>query len=281
MYVPRYWARVDESATGADGQPYRLRPWGWSDESVEEALERARHRFLEIRNRLAQGEDFEGPYLYESTPIREEIIRSIGGEGQALVTRNRYGALVLNTARVPFVDIDVVSPRAGLFSRLMGALRGVRAEDPPDPALDRIRSCCAQQPTRSFRIYRTKAGYRVLATDLLLDPSSDEAEAFLGAFESDPSFIKLCRVQKSFRARLTPKPWRCGCRPPQDRFPFEEAGAAERVGKWLRNYEQASQRYASCRFIETVGTRSESSEATAIRQEHDRVTRADSDLPLA
>ena len=44
-------------------------------------------------------------YLYGSRqPLREEIIRYLGddGRGYAIITRNRYGALVLNTAQVPF-----------------------------------------------------------------------------------------------------------------------------------------------------------------------------------
>ena len=34
------------------------------------------------------------------------------------------------------------------------------------------------------------------------------AERFMRFLRGDPNYIELCRVQKCYRARLTPKPWR-------------------------------------------------------------------------
>ncbi len=42
--------------------------------------------------------------------------------------------------------------------------------------LERMRAACGRSPRTSFRIYRTSAGFRVLATDLLLDPQSPQAQ---------------------------------------------------------------------------------------------------------
>jgi hypothetical protein len=37
------------------------------------------------------------------------------------------------------------------------------------------------------------------------------AQRFMQFLRCDPDYIKLCRVQKCYRARLTPKPWRDKC----------------------------------------------------------------------
>ena len=47
---------------------------------------------------------------YYDRPPREEIVREIAGaSGQtdAMLTRNSYSALVLNTPRLMFIDIDI------------------------------------------------------------------------------------------------------------------------------------------------------------------------------
>ena len=183
----------------------------------------------EVTIRLAGGS---GPdaYLYGARqPLREEIVRYLGGEGigQAVVTRNRYGALVLNTARVPFIDVDAPSPSglAGL-KRLFGGGPAV------DPTLERIRAACARHPRHTFRVYRTHSGYRLLAYDTARDPASEETAAFLKDFDADPAFVMLCRLQKSFRARLTPKPWRIGIPAPPGQHPRDPATQAE-FGAWL------------------------------------------------
>jgi hypothetical protein len=149
-----------------------------------------------------------------------------------------------------------------------------------DPVLERVREACQDKGRNSFRIYRTRAGYRVLASDLFLDPREASTQGFLAAFDADPFFTKLCGLQGSFRARLTPKPWRCGCPLPPGRHP-REAGAASGFAAWLAAYETASDRFASCKYLESIGPGRTSSEARAIVEEHDRVSRALSDLPLA
>jgi hypothetical protein len=282
MLVPRFWAKADGSATSPQGKRYRFALWGWSNESVADALAVARERLAAVSARVGAGTlEANAPYLYGSRPLREEIVREVAAaeEGaQAVVTRNRYGALVLNTDRVPFIDID--QPPAGGLKGLFRRLTG-RETDAGQEALARIRSSCAAHPTHSFRIYRTKAGFRVLATDLLLDPAGDESRQLLEGFGADPFFVRLCAVQESFRARLTPKPWRCGCPLPPGAFPREEPNVQAAFAPWLERYEQASQRHATCRYLESVGGDRQLPGIRRIVAEHDRTTRADSDLPLA
>jgi hypothetical protein len=102
--------------------------------------------------------------------------------------------------------------------------------------------------------------------------------ATLGA---DPQYVKLCQVQKSFRARLTPKPWRIGMENPPVTFPYESAADEAAMRAWESRYEAASQGHATCRFVEEMGGGGEDPQVTALRILHDDRTRATSGLPLA
>jgi hypothetical protein len=281
LQVPRHWAKAEVSATGPRGKPYRLEIWGWSNESAAEALATARRRLAEVSARIARGV-VDRSYAYGSRPLREEIIRSLGepgGANEAIVTRNRYGALVLNTAQVPFIDVDCPEEPAAWW-RFLQFLRPKPLATPGE-TLDRIRDACERRRRHAFRIYRTCAGFRVLVTDLLLDPRSAAAQDLLADFSADAAFRQLCKLQGSFRARLTPKPWRMDLPRPPDQHPREEHALRERFSAWLARYEAASERFATCRFLEAAGAGRPGTEARAIVDEHDRVTRATSELPLA
>ncbi len=277
MLIPRFWSRTKGDVTGPSGKKYALNMWGWSQEGVTDALGVAQRRLREVTGRLARGESGD-EYFYGRQPLREEILRSVGepdGAIEALVTRNRYGAEVLNTARLPFVDVDL--PPAGASSGFFGFFK----KDKTDPTLKRIREACAQKSRSTFRVYRTRAGYRVLATDLSMDPKSEGTQDFLASFGSDPAFMKLCRIQGSFRARLTPKPWRIDLPLPPSQYPREDPAALAEFEEWLKEYERASSGFATCKFIESIGTARPSTETQGLVKEHDRVTRSESDLPLA
>ena len=282
MRIPRYWTRATDTVEGPRRRRYRLESWGWSDRSVAEALQVARRRLSEVAARVASG-DLSRKYPYGERPLREEIVRTLGGVGaadEAVVTRNRYGAQVLNTARVPFIDVDAPDPEPDWFRKLR-ALFGRRLPETPDAVLERIRAACRRHARHGFRIYRTRSGFRVIATDLLLDPTSESTRALLADFGSDPRFMQLCAVQQSFRARLTPKPWRCDCSMPPGQHPREDAPLRARFDAWLRGYETACERFATCRFLEQIGPERARDEARAILEEHDRVTKAQAQLPLA
>lgn len=277
MHIPAYWSKATGSAQDPAGRRYAMRVWGWSARDLTEAAAVARQRLAEACGRVAAGTLGSQAYFYGKAPLREEIVRRVGED--AIVTRNRYGALVLNTSRVPFMDVDAPSSARGAGGGLFGLFRGQR----PDPAaavLERVRAACRRSPGTSFRIYRTAAGFRVLATDLTLDPTSSQAQALLADFSADPFFVKLCRLQASFRARLTPKPWRCGCALPPCSFP-REGPAQEAFGQWLRSYEAATRSKATCEMVETHGPGRTLPEAAQIVAEHDRACRVGAGLPLA
>ncbi len=278
MLIPRFWARTRGDATDPEGKKYALNVWGWSQEDVSDALSVAQRRLREVVGRLTRGE-LGDEYFYGRQPLREEILRTMSGEAfegeDVVVTRNRYGAEVLNTARLPFVDVDAAP--GGASSGFFGLFK----KDKTDPALTRIREACARQGRCTFRVYKTSAGYRVLAADLSLDPKSQATQDFLGSFASDPAFMKLCRIQGSFRARLTPKPWRIDLPLPPNQHPRDDPSARAEFEAWLSKYESACREFATCRFLESIGPTRPSSRSRALIEEHDRVTRATSDLPLA
>src|SRR5256885_12198457 len=105
MKIPRFWARSTR-ASGARGRMVAC--CEWSDLSVEDARRRADARAIELSAKFGDGVPL-NRYLYGDRPLREEIVRTIksaAGEETAIITRNVYGALVLNTRRAMFIDVD-------------------------------------------------------------------------------------------------------------------------------------------------------------------------------
>jgi hypothetical protein len=279
LLIPKHWSSVDGDATDPGGKRYALRIWGWSVSSLTEAADVARRRLADASARIRAGALDREAYFYGKAPLREEIIGAVGKDGEAIVTRNRYGALVLNTSRVPFIDVDTPENGSGGGGGFFGLFGGKKAA-PSDPALDGIRAACGRFPQTTFRIYRTAAGFRLLATDLLLDPTSREGQDLLSTFAADPFFVKLCKLQASFRARLTPKPWRCGLRLPPGSYP-RDLGSQKAFEKWRDEYDAAIRSKATCELVETQGPGRMLPEAAAIVAEHDRACRVGEKAPLA
>src|SRR5436190_10680379 len=211
MRIPKYWIRHEGDVERPDGRSLQLFAWGWSESSPGEAEAKARERFQSLEQRVRQGLELPHKYAYGDRPVREQIIdRITGADGQldALLTRNSYGAVVLNTSRAMFIDVDAETPpEAPSGKGFLGRLFGKSAAPPPgddaDARLATLRNTL--RSTRgSYRVYRTAAGYRLLAIDRPFTPASSDSESVMRAVGADPAFIQLCRIQESFRARLTP-----------------------------------------------------------------------------
>lgn len=273
MNIPRHWVRVKLSMP-VEGMedPFVTEAYGHSDVSEASAQADAIARAQRVAAwwRRVVGDE-EGPdlvrYTYGSDrPVREPIVQEFHddrGERVAVITRNAYGALVLNTARVAIIDVDL-PPQVGIVGRLFG-----KRSKGADEVRDGIRAA-AESGGVGGALYRTPAGFRFLVTTELVDPTTPRSDELLGRFGSDPKYRALCRVQRSFRARLTAKPWRCGMVAPPVEWPFRDAAHEARFRAWLERYERAAQPFAACERLGEVGRKGVLPEAAAIVAEHDR-----------
>lgn len=332
MLIPRFWSRAESQATTPDGRPVRFHVWRGSRTSAGEAQALANEAVIRIADRIQRGQGFPERYAYGDRPLREEVVREIPGATpaadtpDAALTRNSYGALVLNAARAFFIDVDVPAadlsqpsssrasstagpdnplnavfdaveslPLPGALKSIFGSFRSVAAPppaptpaapppppaDPQTAAINQLRQWVAQHPEWRVRVYRTHSGLRYLVTHAPFAPTDPDAQAAMQALGADPQYIKLCAVQKSFRARLTPKPWRIGLDNPPVTFPYESPMHEGQMRQWEVQYQNASQGRATAQFVEEMGGGSEHPDITPIRALHDEQTRATSGLPLA
>lgn len=284
--LPRFWAHVDGGVTTAEGQPLALRLWGWSTTSVQDAARVAAQRLEQAAANARAGADL-GRY-YPRLPLREEVLADVNapdGTLLAVVTRNRYGAEVLNTDLVLIADLDLPPAPAtpgGLIGRLLGRRPDPHAGQAADDAAHgRIDAFALTHPELGVHTYRTAAGLRVFVTGGDLPPGTPAAGRVLTALESDPVYVMLCSTHQTYRARLTPKPWRCGITGGMPvPWPYESPGAAERAHRWLGRYEAASAGWATCRLVSRRGPAPDPSEQQVLAL-HDAVTRCIEELPLA
>jgi len=275
VHVPRAWVKKEREIDTEDGKRL-LNAWGFGDDEAQAGREAERR--LQRQGQWLAGdvpEEAEDDYDYGSRPLREEILQVLGPD--AILTRNRMGAVVLNAAKMLFLDLDRPRPEPlGCLGRLFG--RG----DTVEAALER--ACVSLRdvtPPTTFRLYQTAAGLRALAVDREFDPAGAEAQALMRRTDTDPAFVRLCSVQKSFRARLTPKHWRCGCPVPPGEHPRTDENARLEFAAWCRRYEGAVEKYATCRFLDTIGSGAPLPALTPLIELHDQATRCNAQLPLA
>ena len=280
MQFPQSWAKAEGECETPDRGKLKFAVWGWGRDDVT-AKREAASRLQRLLERVRRGDPIPQKYEYGRGPLREEILQTLGdGAGEqagAVLTRNRYGAVVLNTDRLLFLDVDV--PEESMFQRL-GRLFS-RRQDPAWAALTRLRDALHNHGRASFRIYRTAAGLRAIAVDREYDPAGRDTQDLMRQTGTDPYFIKLCTAQRSFRARLTPKPWRCGVPLPPAQYPFPDEPVRTRYAEWLARYEAASKGYATCQYVETVGNSKPRGQGEKLIELHDRLTRSGESLPLA
>lgn len=324
MIVPEYWSEAKERIV-INGRRRTLKRFGWSDVSEAEALASAQERVAEAAARARAGEQvrtMDHKVAYngaEGLPIREQILSR---HGDAVITRNSYGALCLNTPDTVFADVDVTEPSAvGLgwiyfliiaaagvwYSQEFGTwwvlavavlvgmllshetakltirLIGVFRTDPLEAARVRIEQFAQEHPDWLLRLYRTPKGYRVLVMHKTFDPTEEAAFEFLRKLGSDPLYVTMCRNQKCFRARVSPKPWRVGMehiRPRPGVWPINPQRMPERE-EWVRRYNEKSQRFSSCRFEATLGSGRTDRKCEAVRRVHDKHCKVDQHLALA
>ena len=286
MHFAKYWVKGSHSGTESSGRPMEFQCWRWSDLSEEDATHQARQSARELAERHARGESFPESYGFSDRPLREEVVREIDNpEGQlcGVITRNAYGCLVLNTDRVMFVDVDIPeleksAPNPGFFARLFGA----KSHDVLlGGALRRAHAFAAANAGVGWRAYQTRAGMRFIATHALLDTEDKVTTSAFEQLQADLLYVRICQVQKSFRARLTPKHWRCNLPQPPSRWPHFDADAENRFKSWEATYLSVAREFATCRFLRSIGNECVHSEVKPIVDLRDQLTGKESDLPLA
>jgi len=286
-----------------------------ADARADDALERR------LRGERLSAREPKVPYNgAEGVPIREEVLAR---HGDFVVTRNAYGAHCLNVADCLIADIDlqtqsggrlklgvlaavVLVAIAGRLSGLSGgwtiglsiawlilspliadrihalafALRGGARSI----AERRIEKFMARHPDWGLRLYRTPAGWRAIVSHRGFDPSESAVLSFFEYVRADSNYVRMCRHQRCFRARLTAKPWRIGIaghmRPRPGTWPVNPAGLELRE-QWVRQYEIAAQPYAACRYERTLGRATISLEVAPAIELHDALSGALGTAPLA
>jgi len=275
MKIPKYWAKTVRVAKHPAGRAYRLVCWQWSDSNADEARQRAEARAAELTQKVVGGALLDR-YAYGERPIREEITQSIAnpnGSEIAVVTRNLYGALVLNSANAMFIDIDF--PEKDASRALAGSLQrmlGGRSASQEELSLEHISTWASQHPDLSLRIYRTFGGLRCLIANQTFDPARSDSMDILRALGSDPLYVRLCQAQVCFRARLTPKPWRCGLYTPPTRYPWENAAAETHYRQWEQKYGQAIAPYSVCKWVKQIGPDETHPDVEPVLALHDQLT---------
>ena len=279
MKFPKFWARTANLRGTVSAR-------GWSDISLEEAQSNANLRLQRILQWLRTEHDVGEPdrYAYEADGvICEEIIEQIDDSPNvsAIVSRNRYGALVLNVSRLMFVDIDLPTPANRGCLLAWWPPGKPSAENSEQAILARVDDWQSRNTDMTLRVYRTCNGIRLMVVNHLFVESDPRAAAIMEELQADRLYRHLCRTQSCYRARLTPKPWRVGLSNPPTGFPFDRVEDRQRFEDWNQRYLQAIKNYAVCRFLKTLGTGETLADHLPIIELHDQFCCRAPELPLA
>ena len=266
MKLYKFWVKQTGKLT-VDNYTFDAQFYGKSDSSVEDAKRDAGEQAKAVQRRIDGKAESRESY---DVPIREEIVHRI--DDRNLITRNRYGALVLNTENVMFVDID--KPRFGFFETLFNKPSGSAKEQMV--AMVEKRAAKSAYRNLGFRLYETQAGVRVIVQGFKTSPVDKNVMKLMADFNADPLYALLCEKQQCYRARLTPKPSRIKCKAQKLIFPRTEAEeTAHRA--WVERYEQCAHGFSVCKHIKDLGRFREES----VIRYHDTQTGAREPRPLA
>lgn len=277
MRIYRFW---DCRTQTFDGQTVRFK--AGSNDSPEAAAALVDEKialYRQFRNSpndkaLREAHQFTGTY---ETPVCEELIEEL--DPHNIITRNRYGALVLNSEDHAFLDIDFDTylPTPGLIQKFLELIGRCPRRTPEERLLERLRQRINDRfPYKSFRLYRTFKGFR-LVTPAPAEACSNLMAETMAFFLCDPLYMTLCAKQNCFRARLTPKPRRMKMKTAlKFTFPYPEEQNSERLD-WLNSYEQTAEKFRTCALIAEFGPPWDS----PVIRKHDEICKCSMPLPLA
>ena len=266
MNIPSFWVRERREIAGR-----RVHLRGMSELSLSDAQLKMEKRARLWQNWLtgtgAPGEgglsgfltalrNLDGVGSAYSAAILEPVVERLSADD--IVTRNRYGCLVLNTTNLCIVDVDRYC--SGFLVRLFTS----RAKEEKMLA-SAVRHLCEGADRMSARLYRTAHGWRVILQEPELAPGSEREMEIFAVLHADPMYVKLCRSQACWRARLSPKPFHRGLR----RYP-RSLSSQDLAADWVAEYEKATAGLGVCRLVETFGSKMSGS----VLERHDRATGA-------
>ncbi len=259
MKIYKYWT-VEKQKILIDGVEQEVTCYGGSNVSVEDAQGQAREKAQKIQRKIA-GEK----YLFEDyeSEIREELLQMV--DDHSVITRNRYGARVLNVEKLMILDIDKPKPAAGG----LGGLFKKKDTRPPKEQIFEIVKTLATTKYKDlgFRIYETYQGARVIVLGKEFNPRDVATKKMMDEFNCDPLYTLLCNKQGCYRARLTPKPSRMKLKGYKVKYPRE--GDDSEFQRWVSEYENMCRSFSVCKLIEQVGA---SQYVTDVVRLHDDVT---------
>lgn len=265
MKLFKFWTSVKVNIL-IEGEKREINVWGGSNVSVEDAKVHALEKVSLIQNKInGDHTAFSG---YEAD-IREEILKII--DNKSIISRNRYGAQVLNVENLMILDID--KPKfelLGLFKR--------GPKDPKEKIYEMVRKFAASPKYNmlSFRLYETFQGARLIVLGRDFNPKEGTSQEMMRDFNTDPLYALLCVKQNCYRARLTPKPARIKIK--RFRVHYPRDAEDPNLAQWLKDYEYKSRDFSVCKFIEQIGASHSLSEAVRV---HDEMTGASVNRPLA
>ena len=270
MKFAKFWKSVE---IDVDDSPVffgesRVSIWGASNESSDDAQKNAETRAERFRKIIFSAEPNFHEYEYWSGYIKEEVIEEVVSEDGRIVaalTRNHYGALVLNSETVFFGDIDV--DEVGFFDRILEMFGRTRK----DKAyyINKVEEFQKSNSQYTFKVYETRAGLRVAITNHIFDSNSSEVHDIFIALDTDPLYVTLCKHQSCFRARLSPKPWRIDIEKPLVRYPWKTHAEEAEFSQWLRAYEYAAKQYGVVKLLNTFGSGRSNSDVERVLSIHD------------
>lgn len=268
MKIYKHWA-IEKQKILIDGNQQEITCYGGSNVSVEDARVKAKEKAEKIQRKIAGEKHLFDRYEAE---IREELLRII--DDHSAITRNRYGAQVLNTEHMMILDIDKPKATSG---GLGGLFKKKDTRPLKEQIFDMVRNLATSKYKEyAFRLYETYQGARVIVLGRSFDPRHDETKRMMDEFNCDPLYTMLCIKQGCYRARLTPKPYRIKLRGYKVKYPRE--GDESEFQRWLSEYERMSRDFSVCKLIEQVGPRQDINDVIGL---HDDITGVGYPLRLA
>lgn len=274
MKYYKFW-HVRPAACTRDGHEFFVRVHGVSNLSASEA-----ERDAMVQEEALLESIRDETYETDESVLREEVVKEVDtSNNPVVITRNRYGSLVLNTSDVIMTDHDFQPGVSWLRSFLSFFFPSLRKPATKSEFLDLLEARLRQFQLTA-RIYETRKGFRCILTNRRITGGNPESLALLRLLGCDPAYTQMTGVQQCYRARLTPKPWRVKMSKPPVLFPYESQKIREVMEEWVALYDAQCRGFSTCRFIVEVGEHPNPGLATIVAL-HDELTQAFADNPLA